>query len=202
MERTTQTSTDLWTYRDVGTIGVEVARGVDLAGFSVEATDGGIGKIDEATYDTSWTYIVVDTTVDLWQEGDAPGRRHRQSRPGGQDCLYVDRSKDEIKNAPELHESRYDEDAYGLSWAATTEASTGLLVQSRSLTLRRNRIGAGRLAASARPDAPGLQSLVNAPAEVAVDEGRARARRDTGKRVDVCLGEERESLSGRNKRLT
>ena len=50
MERTTQI--DLWTYPDASTLGLDVVRGVDLTGFSVEATDGGIGKIDEATYDT------------------------------------------------------------------------------------------------------------------------------------------------------
>src|SRR4029453_79379 len=61
MDKTTQTTTDLWTYRDAGTLGTDVGRGGDLTGFSVEATDGGIGKIDEATYDTSQSYIVVDT---------------------------------------------------------------------------------------------------------------------------------------------
>ena len=112
MERATQTSTDLWTYREAGTIGVDVARGVDLAGFSVEATDGGIGKIDEATYDTSRSYIVVDTGP--WIFGK------KVMLPAGviyrvdldTKTVYVDRSKNEIKYAPELHESRYDEDAY------------------------------------------------------------------------------------------
>jgi hypothetical protein len=112
MERTTQTSTDLWTYRDAAAIGIDVARGVDLTGFSVEATDGGIGKIDEATYDTSRSFIVVDTGP--WIFGK------RVMLPAGviyrvdleAKTVYVDRSKDEIKNAPELHESSYDEDAY------------------------------------------------------------------------------------------
>ena len=112
MERTTQTSTDLWTYHDAGTIGVDIAGGVDLAGFSVEATDGGIGKIDEATYDTSRSYIVVDTGP--WIFGK------KVMLPAGviyrvdleTKTVYVDRSKNEIKNAPELHEGRYDDDAY------------------------------------------------------------------------------------------
>ena len=112
MERTTQTSTDLWTYREAGTIGIDVARGVDLTGFSVEATDGGIGKIDEATYDTSRSYIVVDTGP--WIFGKKvmlpAGVIYRVDLEAK--TVYVDRSKDEIKNAPELHESSYDEDAY------------------------------------------------------------------------------------------
>ena len=112
MERTTQTSADLWTCRDAGTIGVEVARGVDLAGFSVEAADGGIGKIDEATYDTSRSFIVVDTGP--WIFGKKvmlPAGVIYRVDPEAK-TVYVDRSNDEIKNAPELHESRYDEDAY------------------------------------------------------------------------------------------
>ena len=38
-----------------------MGRGPNLDGFSVEAADGGIGKIDEATYDASQSYLVVDT---------------------------------------------------------------------------------------------------------------------------------------------
>ena len=37
-----------------------MTRGVDLIGFEIEATDGGIGKVDEATYDVSESYVVVD----------------------------------------------------------------------------------------------------------------------------------------------
>ena len=33
----------------------------NLNGFGVEAVDGSIGKIDEATYDVGSSYIVVDT---------------------------------------------------------------------------------------------------------------------------------------------
>ena len=45
-----------WTYRD------EFATAQrDLVGYDVEATDGSIGKIDEATYETEASYMVVDT---------------------------------------------------------------------------------------------------------------------------------------------
>ena len=49
--------------------------------------------------------------MDLWQEGDAPGRRIYRVDLEAK-AVYVDRSKNEIKYAPELHESHYDEDAY------------------------------------------------------------------------------------------
>jgi hypothetical protein len=52
---------DPWTYGNAETLGVDATQNLDLTGFSVEATDGGIGKVDEATYETSRSYIVVDT---------------------------------------------------------------------------------------------------------------------------------------------
>ena len=112
MDKTTQTTTDVWTYRDAGTLGADVGRGVDLTGFSVEATDGGIGKIDEATFDTSQSYVVVDTGP--WIFGKKvmlpAGVIHRVDFDT--ETVYVSRSKDEIKNAPEFDESRYHDDAY------------------------------------------------------------------------------------------
>ena len=59
-ERTT-TTTDIWTYGDQSTLGADLAAGFDITGYSVEALDGGIGKIDEATYEVGSSYIVVDT---------------------------------------------------------------------------------------------------------------------------------------------
>ena len=53
-----QTAWDPWTFRN----DVELSRNTaDLVGFDVEATDGSIGKIDEATYDVGASYVVVDT---------------------------------------------------------------------------------------------------------------------------------------------
>ena len=76
MKRTTQT--DLWTYPDASTLGTDVGRGVDLTGFSVEATDGGLGKIEEVTYDTSQSYIVVDTGPWIFSARRRP-QRHTAS---------------------------------------------------------------------------------------------------------------------------
>lgn len=49
-------ATDMWTYRP------EVSdREMLLEGFEVDAADGKVGTIDEATYDVGESYIVVDT---------------------------------------------------------------------------------------------------------------------------------------------
>jgi hypothetical protein len=98
--------TDLWTHRDA-TIGT-----MNLTGFSVEAIDGSIGKIDEATNEVGSSYIVVDTGP--WIFGK------KVLLPAGvidrvdteNETVYVDRTKDEIKDAPEFDESRYTEPAY------------------------------------------------------------------------------------------
>ena len=48
--------TNIWTY------GENILSGpLDLTSFTVEATDGEIGKIDEATYDAGDSYVIVDT---------------------------------------------------------------------------------------------------------------------------------------------
>jgi hypothetical protein len=85
---------------------------VDLTGFKVEARDGGIGKIDEATYETGSSFIVVDTGP--WIFGK------KVMLPAGvirdidldTETVFVDLTKDEIKNAPELDEQRYRDESY------------------------------------------------------------------------------------------
>jgi hypothetical protein len=93
---------DIWTYREEGHLGVDIRRGVDVTGFSVEATDGSIGKIDEATYEIGRSEIVVDTGP--WIFGK------KVLLPAGvveridlvRETVYVDRTKEHIRNAPQL----------------------------------------------------------------------------------------------------
>ena len=101
-----RTEQDLWRYRS----GLDVTS--DLAGFSVEALDGGIGKIDEATNETSASYLVIDTGP--WIFGK------KVMLPAGvvdtvdydTETVFVNRTKDEIKIAPEFDDRRYRDDAY------------------------------------------------------------------------------------------
>jgi hypothetical protein len=87
---------EIWTYSTPGIVGA------DLVGFSVEATDGGIGKVDEATEEAGRRFIVVDTGP--WIFGK------KVLLPAGvidrvdldAETVYVERTKDEIKNAPEF----------------------------------------------------------------------------------------------------
>jgi hypothetical protein len=112
MERMDRTTMDPWTYGDAETIGVDATRNLDLTGYSVEAMDGSIGKVDEATYETTRSYIVVDTGP--WIFGK------KVLLPAGvvervdldSESIFVNRTKDEIKNAPEFDESLYSDESY------------------------------------------------------------------------------------------
>jgi hypothetical protein len=101
---------ELWNYT-IETPGMDLSR-VDLTGFKVEAVDGSIGKVDEATYEAGGSFIVVDTGP--WIFGK------KVMLPAGvirdveldEEMVYVDLTKDEIKNAPEFDEDTYRNQTY------------------------------------------------------------------------------------------
>jgi hypothetical protein len=111
MERT-YTTTEPWTYRDVDTLGVDMTRGVDLVGFEIEATDGGIGKVDEATYDVGSSYVVVDTGPWIFGKKVMLPAAVIQRVDLDSQTAVVDRTKDEIKSSPEFDEDAYQEQGY------------------------------------------------------------------------------------------
>ena len=99
-------TSDIWAYRET-----TWTQG-DLSGFDVEAIDGSIGKVDEATNDAGAAFIVVDTgpwifgkkvllPAGVIQDVDLDARQ-----------VFVDRTKDQIKNAPEFDEDRYTDETY------------------------------------------------------------------------------------------
>ena len=93
---------------------VYVPKMPDLTGFDVEATDGHIGKIDEATMASGATCLVVDTG--FWIFGK------KRMLPAGvvrgidvdDKKVFVAMTKDEIKGAPDYDEEHHkrDEPAY------------------------------------------------------------------------------------------
>ena len=106
------TGSDIWTYREQGASVADVGRPIDVAGYSVEALDGAMGKVDEATYDVGSSYIVVDTGP--WIFGKKvllpAGVIDRIDMEG--ETIYVRRTKDQIEDAPEMNESTYRSEAY------------------------------------------------------------------------------------------
>jgi hypothetical protein len=99
-------STDLWTYTDTS------VSQRNLSGFSVEALDGGIGKVDDSTNDVGQSFIVVDTGP--WIFGK------KVMLPAGvvrdvdldTETVFVNRTKGQIKDAPEFDEDTYADPKY------------------------------------------------------------------------------------------
>ena len=107
------TMLDIWTYRDRSDLGSNVVdTHADISGFGVEAVDGSIGKLDEATYDVGRSYIVVDTGP--WIFGK------KVMLPAGvvrgidetEEKVFVNRTKEQIKQAPEYDDSLVADDTY------------------------------------------------------------------------------------------
>jgi hypothetical protein len=85
---------------------------LDLVGFDVEATDGKIGSVDEENNKVGERYIVVDTG--FWIFGKKvvlPAGTVHQIDPQDRK-IYVARTKEEIKDAPEFDEKTYREPDY------------------------------------------------------------------------------------------
>jgi hypothetical protein len=97
---------------EMWTLSVATPPNLDLTGFEVEATDGKIGKVDQATHEAGGSFVVVDTGP--WIFGK------KVMLPAGvirdieldTETIFVDLMKDEIKNAPEFDEKRYREQGY------------------------------------------------------------------------------------------
>ena len=88
---------DPWSYREqVGPF----ASGMTLVGYEVEATDGGIGKVTDATYDVGSSYVVVDTGPWIFgRKVTLPAGTIERVDAAAQK-VYVDRTKNEIKDSP------------------------------------------------------------------------------------------------------
>lgn len=84
----------------------------NLAGFGVEALDGSIGKVDAASYDAGASSIVVDTGP--WIFGKKvllpAGVVDRIDRI--EEKVFVHRTRDEIKGAPEYDDALAEDESY------------------------------------------------------------------------------------------
>jgi hypothetical protein len=118
---------EMWNF-SIATPGVDLSR-IDLTGFKVEARDGSIGKVDEATHEASGSFVVIDTGP--WIFGK------KVMLPAGvirdidldTETIFVDLMKDEIKNAPEFDEKTYRDQSYrnelGQYYGRRRETRTG-----------------------------------------------------------------------------
>ena len=93
-------------------LGYDATSGRDLSGYHVEALDGSIGKIDEATYEVGKSFIIVDTGP--WIFG------RKVMLPAGvvdrvdeaDEKVWVNRTKEQIKDSPEYDASKISDPSY------------------------------------------------------------------------------------------
>lgn len=102
------TSWDAWNYRQSATRGPESA---SLVGYRVHATDGDIGKIDEASAAVGESSIVVDTGPWIFGRKVILPAGTIERVDDADQKVYVDLTKDQIKGSPELDESGTFEDS-------------------------------------------------------------------------------------------
>src|SRR5215831_20343411 len=102
-------STGVWTFR------ATIIEGLDpttLIGFRVEAIHGSIGKVDEATTAAGVGYIIVDTGPWIFGKKVMLPAGVVREIDTADEKVYVNRTKNEIKNAPEFDDSLMHDESY------------------------------------------------------------------------------------------
>jgi hypothetical protein len=100
-----RTETEMWTYRsDLDT--------TNIAGYGVEALDGSIGKVDDATNEVGASQIVVDTGPWIFGKKVVLPAGVIDRIDAVDEKVYVSRTKDHIKHAPELDEQGVSDDMH------------------------------------------------------------------------------------------
>ena len=95
-----------WTYRDAAWINQ------DISGYGVTAIDGKVGKVDKAMAQFDNAYLIVDTGGLIFGDkvmlpaGVVSGVDHNTRQ------VFVERTKEQIKQAPEFDQRQIDDPTY------------------------------------------------------------------------------------------
>ncbi|MFF0549647.1 PRC-barrel domain containing protein [Streptomyces sp. NPDC004311] len=81
--------------------------GTDIVGYKVEATDGSIGKISKHSEEVGASYLVVDTGAWIFGKHVLLPAGTISLIDAVEEKVYVGRTKDQIKDAPEFDASKY-----------------------------------------------------------------------------------------------
>ena len=106
MHDRTTTVLDIWSYPQTSW------GSIDLTGFGVEATDGSIGTVDEATHEAGASYLVVDTGPWIFGRKIMLPAGVISSVTPDDRKVFVNLTKDQIEHAPEFDESRFRDETY------------------------------------------------------------------------------------------
>jgi hypothetical protein len=103
---------DLWTWRETvyvvtpGSAATNAINSMDVTGFEVEASDGHIGKVDEATYEVGGSYLVVDTGFWIFGKKRMIPASVAERVDQDQRKIVLRMTKDEVKEAPDYDPDR------------------------------------------------------------------------------------------------
>jgi len=100
-------ATSIWSYQQdvLGSAG-------DITGYSIHATDGDIGKVAKANNETDSSYLIVSTGPWIFGKTVMLPAGVVERIDADEETVYVRRSKDDIKNAPEYDEESYQSEPY------------------------------------------------------------------------------------------
>ena len=99
--------TDIWSYQ-----ATDWTSDQNLAGYDVEAIDGGIGKIDESTAEAGRQQVVVDTGFWIFGKKRLIPAGAIKQISHDEKKVFVNLTKEQIKEAPDFDEARRDEPDY------------------------------------------------------------------------------------------
>ncbi|MFF3420871.1 PRC-barrel domain containing protein [Streptomyces sp. NPDC002698] len=85
--------------------------GTDLTGRTVEATDGGIGKVDKHSDDVNSAYLIVDTDVWIFGEHVLLSAGTVKTVDQAERKIHVGLTKKQIKDSPEFDKDKHVGDA-------------------------------------------------------------------------------------------
>ncbi|MCL7491558.1 MULTISPECIES: PRC-barrel domain containing protein [Streptomyces] len=98
---------DIWGYQPTA----GYTAGASLTGYKVEATDGSIGKVDKHSDEVGASYLVVDTGVWIFGKHVLLPAGTVSRIDDAEEKIYVERTKAEIKDAPEFEKEKHLGDA-------------------------------------------------------------------------------------------
>jgi len=99
---------------------------IDVSGFTVEAVDGKVGKVDEAALEPGESYLVVDTGPPLVGKKVLLPAGLVSGIDRDEEVVYLVCTEDEIKKAPEFDRDRRRDAAYREQVAGYYAAGPGL----------------------------------------------------------------------------
>ncbi|MEU9096013.1 PRC-barrel domain-containing protein [Streptomyces sp. NPDC087901] len=100
-------SDNIWGYQPTA----GYTAGTDLIGYKVEATDGSIGTVDKHSDEVDSSYLVVDTGVWIFGKHVLLPAGTVRTVDAAARKVFVDLTKDQIKNSPEFDKDKHVGDA-------------------------------------------------------------------------------------------